>query len=147
MSRARTGFIGQQKGREPVKDYNEVNLLETDDAKRSKLEYWTAKQIGEALIAAYPNRQWECIVDIDAEVLIIKCPSLSLTKGYYLALDRTINDLQIAAKRAAGEILERYGVTRGRVTDAKMFDALSQVRDEVIAPDAAPEPIQKRVHI
>lgn len=144
---ARTGFIGQEKGRAPVADYNEVNLLETDDAKRAKVEYWIAKRIGETLIAAYKNRQWECIVDLDAEVLIIKCPSLSLRKGYYLALNRTIHDLGIAAVRAAGEILERYNVTRARVTDAKMFDALPQHRDEVIAKDAAPEPIQKKVHI
>ncbi len=144
---ARTGFIGQQKGRAPVVDYNEVNLLETDDAKRAKLEYWIAKKIGEKLIAAYNNRQWECIVDLDAQVLIIKCPSLSLKKGYYLGLGRTIHELGLAAVRAGGEILERYGVTRARTTDSKMFDALPQRRDEVIAADAAPEPISKRVHI
>ncbi len=144
---SRLHIIGEQKGREPVRDYNEVNLLETDDAKRAKLEYWIAKQIGEALIAAYNNRQWEVIVDLDAQVLIVKCPSLSLTKGYYLSLGSPVAELIVRARRAAGEILERYGVTRGRITDSKMFDALPQVRDEVIARDAAPEPIQKRIHI
>jgi hypothetical protein len=144
---ARAGFIGQQKGRAPVIDYNEVNLLETDDAKRAKLEYWIAKRVGEALIGAYNNRQWECIVDLDARVLVVKCPSLSLTKGYYLNLGRPIHELCAAAVRAGGEIMERYGITRGRITDSKMFDALPQRRDEVIAKDAAPEPIQKKVHI
>lgn len=144
---SRVHIIGEQKGREPVADYNEVNLLETDDAKRAKLEYWIAKKTGETLVAAYNNRQWEVIVDLDAKVLIIKCPSLSLQKGYYLSLGRPMHELQAAAKRAGGEILERYGITRGRITDSKMFDALPQIRDEVIAKDAAPEPIQKRVHV
>lgn len=146
-SAARAGFVGQQKGRAPVVDYNEVNLLETDDVKRAKLEYWICKRIGETLIGAYNNRQWEVMADLDARVLVIKCPSLSLTKGYYLSLNRTMHDLGIAAVRAGGEIMERYGITRGRITDSKMFDALPQHRDEVIARDAAPEPIQKKVHV
>ena len=140
-------IIGEQKGRPPVIDFNEINFFETDDVKKAKLEYWIAKKIGEALIAEYPRRQWEVRVDAEAGMCIIVCPSVSITKGYHLYLNHNIAELIVRAKRAAGEILERHNVSRAPQFNPDVLETLSRtVRDDVIALDAAPEPISKVDH-
>lgn len=140
-------FLGEQKGKPPVADYNEVNLLETDDAKVAKLEYWIAKKVGEAVAQEYPNRQWEIRVDISGGILVVVCPSVSLTKGYHLYLNRTMFQLIADAKRAAGEILERHNVSRRKDFDPTTLQELPRtLREDVIAVDAAPDPISKVDH-
>jgi hypothetical protein len=136
-------LIGGTKGRAPVTDYNEVNLLELDSVKEAKVDFWIAKQIGEKLVEKYPNRQWAVDADCRNQMVIIMCPSLSTKSGYYMPMRRdTIADLQRRAVIAAGEILERFGVTRGKIVDPNSFDHMPQdTRGNVIAPDAKPEPI------
>lgn len=144
MQPARARFYQGEKGNEPIIDYNEIREHDSHEAKCAKLEYWTAKKIGERLIAAYPNRQWGVNADLRNEMLVISCPSLSSLKGYYLPLrGDTMNLLQARAVKAAGEILERYGITRGKFIDAQILEALPRgVRDEVIAKDTKPEPMK-----
>lgn len=120
-------------------DYNDVQPGESHEAKMAQMEFWLAKQIGTDLVKTYPNRQWIADVDIRNEVIVIGCPSLSNTLGYRLHIGRdTVADLLPRCRKAAGEILERYNVTRARVIDPAMFDDLPRdVRDNVISPDAA----------
>jgi hypothetical protein len=134
----RVHIIGETKGKQPVADYNEINVLELESAKRAKMEFWIAKKIGEKLAEVYPKRQWEVMVDLDGQMLIVKCPSLSLTHGYHIEMRlRNINELQERAIRGGGEILERHNQTRGRVRDIAVFDHLpTNLRGDVIAPDA-----------
>lgn len=119
-------------------DYNEINLLETDDAKIAKLEMWIAKNIGDTLVRHYPNREWGIRVDIEGQMVILTCDSVSVEKGYYIKMvGRNIHDLQEKAKSAAGEILERHGITRGRVVDEDIFETLPRDRgDNVITEDS-----------
>lgn len=123
-----------------VEDYNQVNLLETDDAKQAKLEMWIAKNIGTELMAKYPNREWGVGTNMPGRMIYIMCPSLSNTNAYYISMEgRSLLDLKAEAVRAAGEILERFGITRGRKCDAEQFDYLARdLRGDVISPDAAP---------
>ena len=105
-------------GREITDDYNEINLLELESVKQAKLEMWIAKNVGDTLVQHYPNREWGVRVDLTGGMVIITCDSIDLERGYHISMvGRTIGDLQQRAKMAAGEILERHGVSRDRKFD------------------------------
>lgn len=140
-------IVPGMNGQEIVKDYNEIHLHEGTEARVAKLEMFIAKRIGERLVAAYPNRQWGVQVDIHGRTIVIQCPSVSKTKGYFIHMKRrTLHDLQERAIQAAGEILERHGVSRGRVFNPDVLETLKfDSKDDAITPDSKPDPIQKRV--
>jgi hypothetical protein len=126
-------------GREITKDYNEIFLGEDDDVAKAKLEMWIAKNIGDELVSHYPNRQWGVHVDLQGNMVVITCPSLSLSHGYHVAMHNlTIHQLCKRAVNAAGEILERYGISRARKFNADALETIE--RDplgEAVSPDAA----------
>lgn len=127
-------------GREIAKDYNEIHIHEDENERLAKLEMFIAKRIGEELVKHYPDRQWGVHVDLRG-IICIMCPSVSLERGYHLHINGDmIHQLQIRAVKAAGEILERHNVSRNRVVDPMTIEELPRdMRDNVIAPDAAPE--------
>lgn len=125
-------------GREISADYNEINLLETPEAQQAKMEMWIAKNIGDALIKVYPNREWGVYVNIDGRMVIVTCDSLSSEKGYHIHMEgRTIHQLQAKSINAAGEILERHGITRNKHIDEDIFETLNRDSgDNVITEDS-----------
>lgn len=130
-------YVGE-KGRDPMTDFNAPQPEASHEEKAIRLEYWIAKQIGTDLVKHYPNRQW--LVDVDSRngVIVISCPSLSKTKGYRLHIRRdTIAELLPRCRRAAGEILERFNVTRGRLVDPYSLEAIPRdVRDDAVSSDS-----------
>lgn len=134
----REHIIGEEKGRQPIVDYNGMIIGESADADTMRMEYWLAKQVGADLVKHYPNRQWLVDADIKNEVIVISCPSLSKRMGYRIHIKReTVAQLLPRTRRAAGEILERFGVSRGRVIDPASLEAFPRdVRDDAIAKDA-----------
>jgi len=124
-------------------DYNTIEPTDTDDEKRAKVEGWIAKQIGMELARKYDQREWKVIVDIENQMLIVGCDSISNHKGYHIKmLHRNIEELQRRAVMAAGEILERHNVARSRRIDPDIFETLPRdYKDDVIAVDAAAEPV------
>lgn len=147
--RERAVLIGAVKGRQPVEDFNEVNLLELDSVKQAKLEYFIAKRIGEELCRVYPKREWYVEVDTRNEMVIIMCHSVSAQRGYYLSMKRDpIQELQRRAVRAAGEILERHGLSRSREFNPDVVETLKRdVKDNVITQDSAPTPVGGHSHV
>ena len=133
---SREYIIGEQKGRNSVIDYNEAQAggLAED---RMRLEFWISKQLGEDLCRTYPNRGWQVDTDIENEVIVVSCPNLSKRMGYRLHIKRdTVKELIPRVRRAAGEILERYGVSRGQILDPATLESFERdVRDDAIAPD------------
>jgi len=127
-----------EKGNKPFHDFNAPVAEDSHEAKAARLEFWIAKRIGEDLVATYPNRQWQVNVDTRNETIIISCPSLSKRMGYRLNMRRdTIGALLPRCRKAAGEILERYGVTRGRIIDPFDIEQMPRdLRDDVISSDA-----------
>ena len=125
-------------GRNITADYNTINDLELTTEKRAKLEMWIAKNVGEDLIKLYPNREWGVRVDIEGQVLVISCDSVSSEKGYFIHMaKRNIHDLQLEARKAAGEILERHGVSRKRLIDEDVFETMNRdARDSVVTEDS-----------
>lgn len=136
---SREFIIGEQKGRTAVVDYNTPQAENSHEQQAMQTEFWIAKQIGENLCKTYPNRQWHVDVDSRNGIVVIACPSLSKRLGYRLHLKRdTVAELLPRCRRAAGEILERFGVSRGKIIDPATFEAFERdIRDDVIAKDAA----------
>lgn len=132
-------IIGETKGRESVVDYNAPQAEESFEKTAMNLEFWIAKQLGTDLCKTYPNRQWHVDVDSRNGVIVIACPSLSKRLGYRLHIKRdTVAELIPRARRAAGEILERFGVSRGKILDPMTLESFERdVRDDVVSKDAA----------
>ena len=141
----RVYITGETKGREPIADYNQLYITDSEDNNLAKIEYWMAKEIGTKLMQVYPNRQWAVDFDARSEIVVILCPSLSTRRGFHIHIRRlTLPQIQEKAVRAAGEILERFGISRAKKVDPNQFDHLPQtIRDEVISKDAMPDPLYK----
>lgn len=130
-------YVGE-KGQNPIQDFNAPQAEESHEAKAARVEFWIAKKIGEDLVAKYPGRQWTVNVDTRNEVIVISCPSLSKRMGYRLHMKRdNIAALLPRTRRAAGEILERFGVSRDRHIDVYSIEDMPRdLRDDVISKDA-----------
>jgi hypothetical protein len=135
---SREHIIGETKGREPGFDLNAPQEDESHEAQAVRTEFWIAKQIGQDLCRVYPNRQWHVDVDSRNQIIVIACPSLSKRLGYRLHMKRdTVADLLPRCRRAAGEILERFGVSRGRIIDPASLETFQRdVHDDAISKDA-----------
>jgi hypothetical protein len=120
-------------------DFNAPQKGASHDATVEQVEFWIAKQIGEDLVKTYPNRQWHVDVDSRNETIVLSCPSLSKRMGYRLHMRRdNIAALLPRTRKAAGEILERYGISRSKIIDPFDIEQLPRdVRDDAIAADAA----------
>jgi hypothetical protein len=125
------------------KDYNEILPEDDHSVRKAKLEAWIARQIGTNLMKIYDQREWKVIVDLENQMLIIGCDSISNHKGYHIKmLHRTIEELQRRAIFAAGEILERHNISRQRKFDPDVLETLPRDRfDNVISTDSKAEPI------
>lgn len=124
-------------------NFNRVEIIDEEHAKVAAEQYRIAQAIGARLVKAYNNRQWKVVVDIDNGILIIGCDSLSNNKGYHIHIvGKTLHDLEEQALRAAGEILERHGVSRLALFNPDTFEDMPRdLRDDVIGPDSMAEAI------
>lgn len=140
----RAHFAGSEKGKLSVVDWNApiAGGLSQDEM---RVEFWIAKQIGTDLCRTYPNRQWHVDVDAAGQVIVIACPSLSKRMGYRLHMKRdNVAQLIPRCRRAAAEILERFGVSRGRIIDPSTFEAFERnVYDDCIANDSQTDKASK----
>ena len=116
---------GTSLSTEDLKDFNVAQLIEETKVQQSYQEMQIAKVVGESLVRTYPNRQWGVQIDIDGGMAIVTCPSLSVAKGFHIALDgKNVIELVEAARRGAGEILERYGISRRRNISSDIVENL-----------------------
>lgn len=135
----RVGFEGIDK------DYNEINMLETDNRKIAKLEYYLAMEVGTELGKCYPKREWAVYADLTGGIIRIGCDSLSWDRGYIIHIgDKSPSQLVRAAKRAAGEILERFNISRSKNFDEGEIENIDRdFRDEAVSADAIPEDLHR----
>lgn len=97
-------------------------VITLDDAGRQVMEIALAKRAADYLVQKYPGYAW--IVTVNAGVLDIRNVSLSGRWGYRIKhVDSfSATDLDKQLMRAGGEILERYRITRARLTGEKATD-------------------------
>lgn len=135
---------GTKRGPDTVwADYNEINVNDTTEERRAKLEQWIAMRIGNVLMEHYNQREWKVMVDIDNQMLIIGCDSICNYKGYHLHMNKySMEELERRSVQAAGEILERHNIARSRKFNPDQLETLARdAFDSVIATDSAPEPV------
>ena len=125
------------KAENPIIDFNAPKPVESHEEKAAAVEFWIAKRIGEDLVAAFPGRQWNVNVDTRNAIIIICMPTLSKREGYHLHMTRdNIAQLLPRCRRAAGEILERFQMSRSKIIDPYDIDQLPRdVRDDAVTSD------------
>lgn len=71
------------------------------------------RHFGAAIMKAYPGRRWLVEVLDKGHICYIKIPELSMEYGYAVHLSKTLRSDTKRCVMAAGEILERFNLTRG----------------------------------
>ena len=139
MESHKARFYVGEKGKDSIQDFNAPRPELSHERKMALMDYHFAKKIGEDLVRTYPGRQWTVDVDVRNETVVISAPSLSKRMGYRLNLRRdTLAALLPRTRKAAGEILERFGQSRGPSVDVySVEDMPRDVRDDVISKDAS----------
>ena len=103
---------------------DDANILIASEhgAVQDALDINLAKMIAEALNNDYPGHLWAVNVRGEHGIATIHNLMLSGEWGYTLHLDKrySASETTAAAKRGAGEILERYNVARGRANMENM---------------------------
>lgn len=110
---------------------DEANILLTneymtpEDAESEAYDFSKSMEIAEALNKHYPGHLWAVRVQGKQGIATIHNMALSDMWGYVIKLDPlySASYLNDKAIKAGGEILERFGVARGRV-DHELMDAL-----------------------
>lgn len=90
-----------------------------------------AKNVAEVLHKTYPGHLWAVTVDEDGGVLVVKNLYLSGDWGYVRHLNKLPNGGEALKKliiRDAGELLERYNLSRGGVRIDEIADLKRDVR-------------------
>lgn len=142
MNQAQNVIVRGRANRHEVEaDYNELHLFDGVDRNLARVELWIAKKLGEELLRHYPGRNWTVTVSAEGGYVTVQCDEVSHQKGYYLSLDRSLDELTSMMMRVGGEILERGGLPRRRiVTPDEIEEVPRDFRDEVIGLDVlAPE--------
>lgn len=84
------------------------------DPKRKASRDFIAGALGRALMTAYPGRDWMVKVSHDLTVASVFCAQISLEWGYTLHTNVPLHQLEAKARMAGGELLERFGLHRGK---------------------------------
>jgi hypothetical protein len=84
---------------------------------------WAAREVMKTLEAEYPGHCWRVIHDSFQGVCLISIPILMGVNKFMAVNLKTHNMDSHRAKVAGGEILERYGLSRGRINVGAFLDA------------------------
>lgn len=96
-----------------------------DDAAEALANDQLCRKIGYHLQKKYPCRGWMVEVVDRGRVCNLRCPEISMDYGMqFLIMDMPLNNLK-KAEMMAGEILERFNLTRG-VSDGRDVDELNK---------------------
>lgn len=124
-------------------DDNEITQFDNAGTRLEKAESWIARNIGNALEKAYPDRDWRITVDAINGIVMIQAPLIEAEKGYFMHMkNKTIHDLERQAVKAAGEVLERFNLTRNKRWNPEHLEDLTRdARGNAIGPDSNAESI------
>lgn len=86
-------------------------------------DMWVARRAMALLKAAYPGHFWCVVSDAKHHILKISIPVLMGVCHWYVINLRTHEMVPRTVILAGGEILERYGLTRGALQEAAFLDA------------------------
>ena len=100
-----------------------------DEMQITATEQLQAKNIAEHLTKHYPGHLWA--IQVYQGLVIIKNLALSGDWGFVLHQNKMDND-GVDIVRAAGELLERYNLSRGRLIENQINDLKQDYKGEII---------------
>jgi hypothetical protein len=103
-----------------------------DDPTKAVWRQQIAGVLGRTLVETFPGRNWMVKVSADCTIATVFCAEVSLEHGYVLHTKAAWHELQAKAKRAGGEILERFGLHRGKGDGADAAGLIRDLRGNVI---------------
>lgn len=86
-------------------------------------DMWCARRAMALLLAAYPGHLFQVQSDVKKHLFKISIPILMGVCNWYVVNLRTHEMSKETVVRAGGEILERYGIPRGRMDLAAFLEA------------------------
>lgn len=89
-----------------------IQIFNEDDVSKAARGRNARDVVGKALARAYPTVPWFVDANVDGGVITISCPNISQRYGMTLHLTNTNDELARKAVMLAGELLERYHVSR-----------------------------------
>lgn len=96
-----------------------MSYLITDPAETNVIlaEYSIAQYLGASLKHSYPGRNWIVKVDMEGGMASVHCPDISMDYGCSFYLDNPLKQIQDKAIYYAGELLERFRLSRETVKE------------------------------
>ena len=115
---------------------NVDSLIEVPTAADYRNARWQVdieSRLGHALANLYPNRDWYIDANPAQGVVTVKCASISMDYGMVVHLTHDMFEVERRAKLAAGELLERFRLSRSRQTNGVDNDELKRnIKGEVL---------------
>lgn len=95
----------------------------TDNPNIEANDYVVARNIAECLQKHYPGHLWGVTCEGKAGIATVRNFSLSGKWGFIIKLSELFGDTEYrSVKRAGGEILERFNLSRGRVNEDRIME-------------------------
>lgn len=129
----------QHRADHQLVDYNGVEFDEShrnlSDVKMAEVEMWLSKRLTTRLVKLFPNINWQVEVDTRGGRVVIKSTDVSLSHGHVISLSRSVDEIESMLLKVGGEILERGGMPRSRITETDVEGRARTVRDDVVGLD------------
>ena len=92
----------------------QIDKFTLAEAKEAASNDKYCKQLGTALYKALPSRRWYVEVTNKGRTCTVKIPEVSMEYGMVIHLEQSIEPDIKKVITSGGELLERFGLTRGR---------------------------------
>ncbi|MBU2708886.1 hypothetical protein KCM76_23025 [Zooshikella marina] len=89
-------------------------ITDPDELHNALKEQRVVKEIQKTLTEYYPKRCWLVQVNVEGGIAYISNPQISASHGFAVHINTTMHDLKAKVKRFAGELLERFRLSRQR---------------------------------
>lgn len=109
-------------------------VTDPEEAEYRIKDFEIAKMIGTALCAKYPGHGWQVESDSRNGIAKIYMSQMSSRAGYiYKLKDITLGVFDRDMMRVGGDILERFGIARGKFTEGSVMGIIRDIRGDAIA--------------
>lgn len=88
--------------------------------------------VGRVLATTYPNREWYVDTSEDLSTVDIRCLSISAKYGMIIHTNKSVIEMEKRVKEAAGELLERFKLSRLKFATGDEQSLRRDIAGEVI---------------
>lgn len=91
------------------------------------------QKIGNALAKHYPRRKWYVDVNWEGKIASVFAADISMEYGYQLHINKISEEIEKAAVKAGGELLERFKLSRERLAFGGHENLIRDLRGNAMA--------------